>query len=86
MSYLSFLLLKFYQKKGFLETPLFYIAPLPLKTTHMVFRMILKSLPMVHFVIYSRSSLTTSSKSVISDLPLTCQRPVIPGLIVSRAL
>lgn len=31
-------------------------------------------------------NLTTSSKSVISLLPLTCHIPVIPGLIASRTL
>ena len=36
--------------------------------------------------IYSLSSLTTSSKSVISLRPLTCHIPVIPGLIASLAL
>ena len=35
--------------------------------------------------IYSLSSSTTSSKSVISLLPLTCHIPVIPGFIASRA-
>ena len=34
----------------------------------------------------SVSSLTTSSKSVISLRPLTCHIPVIPGLIAIRAL
>lgn len=38
------------------------------------------------FSIYSLSNLTTSSKSVISLLPLTCHIPVIPGLIASLAL
>lgn len=37
-------------------------------------------------LIYSVSSLTTSSKSVISLRPLTCHIPVIPGLIAIRAL
>ena len=32
------------------------------------------------------SSLTTSSKSVMSLRPLTCHIPVIPGLIAIRAL
>lgn len=36
--------------------------------------------------IYSLSSLTTSSKSVISLLPLTCHIPVIPGLIATLTL
>ena len=34
----------------------------------------------------SVSSLTTSSKSVMSLRPLTCHIPVIPGLIAIRAL
>lgn len=37
-------------------------------------------------LIYSVSSLTTSSKSVMSLRPLTCHIPVIPGLIAIRAL
>ena len=47
---------------------------------------ILISNPISQFSIYSLSSLTTSSKSVISLLPLTCHIPVIPGLIASLAL
>lgn len=39
-----------------------------------------------HSLIYSVSSFTTSSKSVISLLPLTCHIPVMPGLIASLAL
>lgn len=39
-----------------------------------------------HSAIYWVSSLTTSSKSVISLRPLTCHIPVRPGLIARRAL
>ena len=38
------------------------------------------------FLIYSVSSFTTSSKSVISLLPLTCHIPVIPGFMAILAL
>lgn len=55
-------------------------------TTITVFKRIFKSNPISQFSIYSRSNLTTSSKSVISLLPLTCHIPVIPGFIASRAL
>lgn len=37
-------------------------------------------------LIYSVSSRTTSSKSVISLRPLTCHIPVIPGLMAILAL
>lgn len=40
----------------------------------------------IALLIYSVSSLTTSSKSVMSLRPLTCHIPVIPGLIAIRAL
>lgn len=51
-----------------------------------LFKSILISNPISQFSIYSLSNLTTSSKSVISLLPLTCHIPVIPGLIASLAL
>ena len=60
-----------------------YFDPLPVNTTTTVLRRILISSPMLQLSIYSRSSLTTSSKSVISLLPLTCQRPVSPGVMDS---
>ncbi len=63
-----------------------YFAPLPLITTQIVLKIILISLLSDQLVMYSVSRWTTSSKSVISDLPLTCQSPVTPGLIASLAL
>ena len=54
-------------------------------TTITVFSNIFISNPIFQLEIYSRSNLTTSSKSVISLLPLTCHNPVIPGFIASRA-
>ena len=62
-----------------------HIAPSPLTTTRTVRSKILISSPTLHFFIYSVSSRTTSSKSVILLLPLTCHIPVTPGLIASRA-
>ena len=53
---------------------------LPNNTTKTVFKRILISSARLQFSKYSLSNATTSSKSVISLLPLTCQSPVIPGL------
>lgn len=39
---------------------------------------------MFQLSIYCTSSFTTSSKSLISFLPLTCQSPVIPGFALKR--
>ena len=61
-----------------------YSAPSCLRTTETVFNRIWKSSSGLQFWIYSRSSLTTSSKSVISLRPLICHRPVIPGLMLIR--
>ena len=63
-----------------------YIDPSRLITETTVFQSNLISIPTFHSLIYSVSSFTTSSKSVISLLPLTCHIPVIPGLIASLAL
>ena len=51
-----------------------------------VLNSILISRPKFQLLIYSVSSLTTSSKSVMSLLPLTCHIPVIPGLMAILAL
>ena len=56
-----------------------------LSTTNTVLNSILMSSPMFQFSMYSLSSLTTSSKSVMSLRPLTCHMPVMPGLMASRA-
>ena len=64
-----------------------YIDPIPLNHETTVFpELIFMSIPTFHSLIYSVSSFTTSSKSVISLLPLTCHIPVMPGLIASLAL
>lgn len=62
-----------------------HAEPSFLNTTSTVFSRILMSIPIFQFSIYSLSSLTTSSKSVILLRPLTCHIPVIPGLIASLA-
>ena len=62
-----------------------YIDPSLPRTVFTVLNKILISSAGVHSFIYFVSSLTTSSKSVISLLPLTCHMPVIPGLIASLA-
>lgn len=62
-----------------------YIDPSLPRTVFTVLNKILISSAGVHSLIYFVSSLTTSSKSVISLLPLTCHMPVIPGLIASLA-
>ena len=61
----------------------FYFDPTFPSTTATVLNRILISNPGFHFLIYSVSSLTTSSKSVILLLPLTCHIPVSPGLNAS---
>lgn len=44
-----------------------------------------KSNPMLQWLMYSLSSFTTSSKSVMLLRPLTCHIPVRPGLVARRA-
>ena len=63
-----------------------YFAPFLKKITPTVLRIIFKSRPMLQLSMYSKSSFTTSSKSSILLLPLTCHIPVIPGFILSRLL
>lgn len=63
----------------------FYIAPFPVSVIMTVLKRIFQSRAILQFVIYSVSSRTISSKSVISLRPLTCHIPVIPGLIAIRA-
>ena len=58
--------------------------PLPFKTTKKVLKAILKSSQKLQLSIYVKSILTQSSKFSIEFLPLTCQRPVIPGFILCR--
>ena len=60
--------------------------PSLLITANTVLKSIFISNPIFHSEIYSVSSLTISSKSVISLLPLTCHIPVIPGLMAILAL
>ena len=55
--------------------PIHHLDPLPLSTTPTVLNRILISIPIFQFLTYSISSFTTSSKSVISLLPLTCHIP-----------
>lgn len=63
-----------------------YTAPSFLITPTTVFQSIFTSTPKLHSSIYFVSNLTTSSKSVILLLPLTCQSPVRPGRNDIRAL
>ena len=63
-----------------------YIEPFLPSTTSTVFSRMRRSMPIFHSWIYFLSSFTTSSKSVILLLPLTCQRPVMPGFTASLAL
>lgn len=63
----------------------FYIDPSLTKTVFTVIHKILISSAGLHSFIYFVSSLTTSSKSVMSLRPLTCHIPVMPGLIASLA-
>src|SRR5262245_14639835 len=60
--------------------------PVPHITTQAVRIRILKSSHSDQLSIYSRSILTHSSKLQILFLPLTCQRQVIPGLMLSFRL
>ena len=62
----------------------YYSDPLPVKTTATVLNMICRSLTIEKFRMYSLSNFTTSSKSVMSDLPEICQSPVMPGLMDRR--
>ena len=64
----------------------YYTDPSLFSTVITVLNRIFISSPKVQLLIYSVSSLTTSSKSVISLLPLTCHIPVIPGLMAILAL
>lgn len=64
---------------------LHYMAPRFLRTAPTVLKRSLKSKPMDQLQMYSVSSLTTSSKSVISLRPLTCHMPVMPGFMARRA-
>ncbi len=61
-----------------------YLEPFPVRTTHTVWNKILMSSPSVQLSIYSKSSFTTSSKSIISLRPLICHRPVSPGVMLMR--
>ena len=67
----------------YLFHPFHHLDPLPLSTTPTVLNRILISIPTFQFLTYSISSFTTSSKSVISLLPLTCHIPVSPGFTAS---
>lgn len=67
----------------YLFHPIHHLDPLPLSTTPTVLNKILISIPIFQFLTYSISSFTTSSKSVISLLPLTCHIPVSPGFTAS---
>lgn len=78
--------LRFYLSCLFPAPFLHHIDPSLRSTTSTVFISIFISSPIFQFSIYSLSSLTTSSKSVISLRPLTCHMPVMPGLIASLAL
>lgn len=49
------------------------------------FLSISKSSPMLQWLMYSLSSSTTSSKSVMLLRPLTCHIPVSPGFAARRA-
>ena len=60
-----------------------YTAPSFLSTAPTVFHSILRSFPKFQFSIYSRSSFTTSSKSVMLLRPLICHIPVMPGFMES---
>ena len=69
---------------GFLQLSEVYRAPFFIITTHTVISRIRISEARLQLSIYSRSSFRTSRKSVISLRPLTCHRPVRPGLILKR--
>ena len=65
---------------------IFHSAPVPLSTTATVLSTIFKSSHGLQLSMYSQSSRTTSSKSLIEERPLTCHIPVIPGRIERRRL
>lgn len=60
-----------------------YAAPSFFSTAPTVFHSIFRSFPKFQFSIYSRSSFTTSSKSVMLLRPLICHIPVMPGFMAS---
>ena len=60
-----------------------YTAPSFFSTAPTVFTSIFRSFPKFQFSIYSRSSFTTSSKSVMLLRPLICHIPVMPGFMAS---
>ena len=61
-----------------------YIAPFLVTTTQTVRNRIFQSRIRDQFSMYSRSSCTTLSKSRILLRPLTCHKPVMPGLVDMR--
>ena len=61
-----------------------HLEPSFFSTTRIVLNNSLISRLILQFVIYCVSSLTTSSKSVMSLRPLVCHIPVIPGLMEIR--
>lgn len=63
-----------------------HMAPSCFNTVFTVLSNIFISRPILQLLIYSVSSFTTSSKSVICDRPLTCHIPVRPGFVARRAL
>ena len=67
------------------HNPHSHIAPSLLNTLQTVCHNIFTSNLRLHSLIYCVSSFTTSSKSVILLLPLTCHIPVMPGLVARRA-
>jgi len=60
-----------------------HAAPVPFKTTGMVFTRILKSIHSDHWSMYFKSSSIHFSKG-IELRPLICQRQVIPGRTLKR--
>ena len=60
--------------------------PFPVSTTPTVLNNIFISSPMDQLAMYCVSKATTSSKFLMSLLPLTCHIPVNPGLMPSLAL
>ena len=62
-----------------------HIAPDLVNKTPTVLTRMRRSSQILQCSIYSVSNFTTSSKSVILLLPLTCHMPVIPGLKARRA-
>jgi len=56
-------------------------APFRASNTRNVFIRILTTSHRLHWSMYSTSRRTTSLKSRMSFRPLTCHRPVIPGLM-----